>query len=376
MSNLPVPPTPDRPAPARQPDKGPGFSLRHAKLPAQEKINFARHLAMVVRAGLPLMEGLRMLQRQKFSKHLSAVIASLINDVNSGRSLADGLARFPAMFGDFFINIVRVGESSGTLADNLAYLADEIRKSRELASKVRSALIYPIVLLVATIGVVSFLTFFVFPKILPVLSGFNVQLPLTTRILIGFLEFAQNYGIATVLALVVLGVGARLLLTRVRPLRKMLHNFLLHVPVTGQLMKNVNIANFTRVLGLLLKSGIHIVEGITITASTFTNLVYRDLLAESADSIRSGESLGTYLDRHQDVFPALMTGIVSIGEQTGNLEDNLLYLSGHYTEETEESLKTMTSLLEPVLLIGMGLLVGFVALSIILPIYSLSQGLS
>ena len=349
--------------------------MRFARLSAQEKINFARHLAMVVRAGLPLFEGLRMLRRQQFSKTLTRVIDTLIEDVNGGRLLADSLARFPHLFGDFFTNIVRVGEASGTLADNLAYLAEEIKKSRELRGKVRSALIYPMVLLVATIGVVSFLTFFVFPKILPVLSGFDVQLPLTTRILIGFLDFMQAYGLVTLVALVALGIGSRLLVSRVRPLRKALHAALLALPVIGGLVKNVNIANFSRVLGLLLKSGVHIVEAITITSSTFTNLVYRDTFERSADAIRRGESLGTYFEKYPQVFPPLMSGIVTIGEGTGNLEDNLIYLSAHYTEETEESLRTMTALLEPVLLVGMGLLVGFVALSIILPIYSLSQGI-
>ena len=347
-----------------------------ARLKTQEKINFSRHLAMVVRAGLPLLEGLRMLQKQKFSKTLSKVIEVLIEDVNGGRFLADSLARFPKLFGEFFTNIVRVGETSGTLADNLAYLSEEIRKSKELTAKVRSALIYPIVLLVATIAVVSFLTFFVFPKILPVLSGFDVQLPLTTRILIGFLDFMEAYGIATLLGAVVLAVGARLLITNVRPARKLLHRFLLGIPVIGVLMSNVNISNFSRVLGLLLKSGVHIVEAITITSSTVTNLVYRDILVKAAEAIRRGESLGTFLEKHPREFPPLMSGIVTIGESTGNLEDNLLYLSSHYTEETEESLSTMTALLEPILLIGMGLLVGFVALSIILPIYSLSQGIS
>lgn len=349
--------------------------MRFARLKTTEKINFARHLSMVVRAGLPLLEGLRMLRKQQFSKTLSRIIDVIIEDINSGKFLADSLNRYPTIFGEFFINIVRVGETSGTLADNLTYLSEEIRKSRELKSKVRSALIYPIVLLVATIIVVSFLTFFVFPKILPVLSGFNVQLPLTTRILIGFLDFAKNYGIYTVIAFALAVIGSRLVFANVRPLRKAFHRFLLAIPVIGGLMVNVNVANFSRVLGLLLKSGVHIVEGINITSSTFTNLVYRDILVGAADAIRRGESLGTYLEKHPKQFPPLMSGIVTIGEGTGNLEDNLIYLSGHYTEETEEALKTLTALLEPVLLIGMGLLVGFVALSIILPIYSLSQGI-
>lgn len=349
---------------------------RFAHLSTQERITFARHLSMVVKAGLPLMEGLRMLQRQQFSKTLSAVIASLIEDVNAGQPLAVGLGRYPKLFGEFFVNIVRVGETSGTLAENLAYLAEEIRKGKELRSKVRSALIYPLVLLFATIAVVSFLTFFVFPKILPVLSGFNVKLPLTTRILIDVLDFMRAYGIVAAIAAVLILVGGRLLFTRIRPMQKALHRVLLAMPVTGRLMMNVNIANFCRVLAVLLKSGVRIVEATIVTSSTFSNLVYKEILVYAADGIRRGETLGTVLEKHPEAFPPLMTGIVTIGEGTGNLEENLLYLAAHYTEETDESLKTMTTLLEPLLLIGMGLLVGFVALSIILPIYSLSQGIS
>ncbi len=347
-----------------------------ARLSAQEKINFARHLSMILHAGMPVVEGLTMLRKQKFSKTLTRVFDTLIDDVNQGRLLADSLARFPSLFGDFFTNIVRIGETSGTLADNLVYLSEEIKKGRELQTKVRSALIYPMVLLVATIAVVSFLTFFVFPKILPVLSGFNVPLPATTRALIAFLDFATNYGIPSVIGIAVVLIGGRLLVTHVRPVRKKVHELMLSLPVLGTLSRYVNIANFSRVFALLLKSGVHIVEAIRITSSTFTNLVYRDAFDGAADAIQKGESLGAYFELHEDIFPPLLASIVTIGEQTGNLEENLMYLSTHYTEETDESLKTMTSLLEPVLLIGMGLLVGFVALSIILPIYSLSQGIS
>ena len=267
-----------------------------------------------------------------------------------------------------------MGESSGTLSQNLLYLADEIKKDKELKSKVRAALIYPMVLLTATIAVVGFLTFFVFPKILPVLSGFNVELPATTRMLIAILDFSKAYGVISVIILFFLLLVGRYVYRSVRPIRYFIHRNLLRAPVLGTLIQYVNIANFSRILGLLLKSGVHIVEAINITSTTFSNLVYCDAFAGSAEAIRRGESLATYLDKQPKIFPSLLVGIVSIGETTGNLEENLTYLAGHYMEETDEALKTLTTLLEPLLLVGMGLVVGFVALSIILPIYSLSQG--
>lgn len=370
----PVPPAAIKPKPPKI--QKPGFFSRvFSRLSVQERINFARHLSLVIKAGLPIFEGLRIIQSQTESPVLKKVLESLMADVNNGKFLADGLAKYEFLFGDFFVNIVRVGESSGTLSKNLLYLADELNRSKQLEAKVRSAMIYPLVILCATIAVAGFLTFYVFPKLIPVFASLNVKLPLTTVILLAVLHFMQAYGIELLGGLVLLIIIVKIVVSRVRVVKYVLDRVILFVPVISDLSVGVNIVNFTRVLGLLLKSGVKIVEALDITSATFNNLVYRKFIHESAERVKTGEQMGTYLAKHKSLFPPLVAGMVLIGESTGNLEENLEYLASYYDEEVDNKLHALTSLIEPLMLLLMGLLVGFVALSIITPIYSISQGI-
>ena len=345
------------------------------RISVQDRINFARHLSLVIKAGLPVFEGLKIIQGQSDSPVLKRVIESLMEDVNNGKFLADGLEKYEHLFGTFFVNIVRVGEASGTLSKNLLYLAEELHREKVLQSKVRSAMVYPLVILVATIGVAGFLTFYVFPKLIPVFGSLNVQLPLTTRILLAVLNFLSSYGLYALGGAIVLAIVIRLLTKYVVSIKYFLHRLLFTVPVVADLTVSVNMVNFTRVLGLLLKSGVKIVESIDITRNTFNNLVYRDILARASEEVRKGGQVGTYLADKKTFFPPLVAGMVRIGESTGNLEENLEYLAAFYDDEVDTKLHSLTSLIEPLMLLVMGLLVGFVALSIITPIYSISQGI-
>jgi len=345
------------------------------KVTLQEKINFARHLSVMIRAGLPLLESLKIIRRQPLSKNLLHIIDKLMADVNNGQSLGSALDHFKYTFGDFFISIVMVGEASGTLADNLLYLAEEMNKSKELRNKVRSAMVYPAILFIMTIAVSGFLTFFVFPKILPTFANFDVKLPPTTRVLMAVLSYLKDYWWVLLIGIMILVVIVRLLL-RFEIIRYMLHRVFLATPVVSSLSINVNMANFTRILAILLKSGVKIVEAMIIVSNTFENRVYRKSLGEAAEKIRKGESFSEHLMRNGKIFPPLLSAMIQVGENTGNLEDNLMYLSSYYNGEVDSSLKNLTTLLEPLILLIMGLLVGFVALSIITPIYSISQGLT
>ena len=359
------------------PAAGPSFfSKLFDRISVQDRINFARHLSLVIKAGLPVFEGLRIIQAQTESPVLKRVVESLMTDVNNGKFLADGLERYNNLFGDFFVNIVRVGESSGTLSKNLLYLADELGRQKALQSKVRSAMIYPLVILVATLGVAGFLTFYVFPKLVPVFGSLNVQLPITTRVLLTTLNFLRDYGIYTLGGVILFIILARLIMKRVTPVRYFLNAVLVYMPVVSDLTVAVNMVNFTRVLGLLLKSGVKIVEALDITRNTFSNLVYKNIIAKAAEEIKKGGQLGPYLATEKRYFPPLVSGMVGIGESTGNLEENMEYLADYYDDEVDTKLHSLTSLIEPLMLLFMGLLVGFVALSIITPIYSISQGIS
>ncbi len=357
-------------------NKGPGlFSRLFDRISVQDRINFARHLSLVVKAGLPILEGLKIIQAQTESPVLKRVVESLMDDVNSGKFLADGLEKYENLFGPFFVNIVRVGESSGTLSKNLLYLADELGRQKALETKVRSAMVYPLVILVATIGVAGFLTFYVFPKLIPVFGSLNVQLPLTTRVLLTTLNFLRDYGLYLLGAIIVAIVIIRIVLKRVTTIRYSMNALLVYIPVVSDLTVSVNMVNFTRVLGLLLKSGVKIVEALDITRNTFSNLVYKNIIGKAGEEIKKGGQLGPYLATGKRFFPPLVSGMVHIGESTGNLEDNLEYLAQYYDDEVDTKLHSLTSLIEPLMLLFMGLIVGFVALSIITPIYSISQGI-
>lgn len=338
----------------------------------QDKINFARHLSIVIKAGLPILEGLKMIQKQTDSKMLISIIGKVIADVSNGQFLAASLARFPNVFDGFFINIVRVGEASGTLSQNLLYLAQEMKKSYDLKNKIRSAMIYPVIIMFATATLTSFLVFFAFPKILPIFASLHVELPLPTKILIAVSSFALENGLYLAGGIIAALIGFRLLLM-VSSVRFLFHMLLFALPVLSTLTIEINMANFTRVLSVLLRGGINIVEAVTITANTFENLVYRRALLSAAEEIKKGEQLALYLSEHKKIFPLLLSGLVEIGENTGNLEDNLVYLADYYRDETELGIQNLTSLIEPLLLLSMGLVVGFVAISIITPIYKITQ---
>ncbi len=345
------------------------------RLSAQQKINFTRHLAIIIKAGLPLLEGLRIIRRQTDSITLRSIVDQLIEDTNNGQSLANSLKRYQSVFGNFYISIIEVGETSGTLADNLLYLADEMKKNKGLRSKVRSAMIYPAILLGMTVVVCGFLAFYIFPKLLTAFASLSVELPITTRILIAALDFLRGYLLWIVGGFFALFILMRFLM-RYESFKYGVDSVFLRIPVVSSLVVNTAVANFGRILGLLLKSGIKIVEAVIIVSYTFDNLVYRRALQEAAEEIKKGASFAQFLAKKKTIFPVILSAMIEVGENTGNLEDNLIYLSDYYTEEVDTSLKNVTSLIEPIILIIMGLIVGFVALSIITPIYSITQSLS
>jgi type IV pilus assembly protein PilC len=365
---------PEAPAADSSP-KTPAFISRlNDHLSIQEKINFARHLSLIIRAGLPIYEGLKILQKQPNKRTLKRVIDRIMADVNNGRFLSDSLENFRHIFGQFFINIIRVGEVSGNLAQNLLYLAEELKKSKDLESKIKSAMVYPVIILVLTIGVTAFLAFYILPKLLPILNGLNVELPLSTQILITSVNFIQQNGLWLLGGIVTVIFGFRFIHRKVMVIRYFFDWLIFFVPVIAPLVVAVNMVTMTRVLSMLLKSGIKIVEAIEITANTFDNLVYRKLLLRAEEEIRKGGQMATLLEQEPRYIPTIVSGMVQVGENTGNLEDNLMYISDYFNDEVESKLRNLTSFMEPILLLMMGLLVGYVAISIITPIYSMSQG--
>lgn len=350
------------------------FKTLLLRVPIQDQVLFARHLAVMSKAGLPLLESLKMIRKESKSKSMLKILAQVIQDVSSGQFLSASLDKFKNIFGNLFVNIIRVGESAGILSENLNYLADELKKKQELRRKVIGAMIYPAVIVVATFGITGLLTVFIFPKILPVFKTLNVKLPASTKFLILLSNLITDYGLI-IFAAVVSVIIAFFFIIRIGKVRFYLHRFLLYIPIFGRIVRDLNLVNFCRTLGITLKSGIKVVEAINITAESLSNLAYQDKLFKVAEEVRKGEALAPYFGKLPRLFPSILSQMIAVGESSGNLSETLLYLSDFYESEVNDTTQNLSNVLEPVLMVLMGVIVGFVAISIITPIYEVTQNI-
>jgi len=342
---------------------------------AKERTLFAKRLSFLVKAGVPLVDALHLIRSQTRSRGQGRVYDAVIADVTSGQYLATSLDKFKQHFGEFSINLIRVGEHSGVLSQNLAYLADELQRRNELTRKVRGAMIYPIFITVVTLLVTAMLTVFIFPKLMPLFVSLHVELPLTTRIMLATSQYLQNWGLETVGGLVLAGFLFAWLRGRFEWLRYNTDRVVIALPIAGTLARVYNLANFSRTLGLLLKSSLYVNDALGIVAQTTPNRVYRSAYEALRVGVQKGEGVSKGLAQYTQLFPEMMTHMVAVGEGTGNLSASLMYLSELYESEVEGLTKGLSSSIEPVLMIVMGMLVGLIAVSVITPIYEITQHL-
>ncbi len=303
------------------------------------------------------------------------VFDNVLSDIANGQTLATSLGKFKKVFGNFAINIIKAGESSGTLTQNLNYLADELKKKQVLRKKIMSALLYPIIITIATFGITSLLVLYIFPKILPIFQSLKAELPLSTRIIINLVDILKHDGVFILLGLAVGIISFIIMLKKVPKVRFAYDGFILRLPIFGNIAKDYNLTNTTRTLGLLLKSGISLNEALYITADTTENIQYKGAFHNIAGGIMKGKSVSGLIQEHPKLFPAMIGHMIAIGEKSGNLSNTLIYLSEFYESEFEDLTKNLSSAIEPVLMIIMGLIVGFVAISVITPIYEITNHL-
>jgi type IV pilus assembly protein PilC len=346
--------------------------IRFLRLSLNDQIMFAKRLAMLVKGGMPLLAGLKMMKKQAKTKSSSKIIEILCTDVENGSYLSASLQQFNKIFGDFAVNLIHVGEVSGTLDDNLAYLADALKKKQALRRKVINAMVYPIVIITATLGITGLLTLYLFPKILPIFSSFDFELPWTTKALIGFSALITGYGLYIFLGLVLLAIGFVFAMKN-KKFKYKVHRIILSLPVIGNLAQGYQLANICRTYGILLKSDVQIVEAAKITAGTTSNIVYHQELLHISEKLSRGEKLSDHMLDKEKLFPPVLTQMLAVGESTGNLIDTLIYLSEMYENEVDDTTKNLSTVLEPALMVFVGLVVGFIAVSIITPIYEITQ---
>ncbi len=334
---------------------------------AMQKVQFTKHLAIMLKAGIGLDEALETLITQSRGQ-LRDALEMIRKDVESGMRLADALVKHRNIFNQYYISMVQAGEESGDLAANLEQLSERYAKDYELKVKVKSALLYPGVVLGLTVGLMMAVAIFVLPKLTLLFKSLKYQLPWYTRVMIAVSQFLANYGIISVIGLIILIVVGIWLLRRpfAAPFT---HRVLLHLPIIGGIVETVNLARFSMICGSLLKSGIPITQALTTTGNVLGNVVYKQTLLAAVDRVNTGEPFSSVIEE-SPLFPPFTARMLIAGEQTGKLADMLIYLSDFYEHELDATLKNLSVILEPALIIGIGLIVLGVALSIIGPMYS------
>lgn len=341
---------------------------------AAQKIFLINNLRVMIKAGLSIVDALRILAAQTANKKLQKMLEEIGAEVNKGKTFSETLIKFPKLFPEIYIKMMAAGEISGTLDENLAEITEQMKKNYAMNSKIRGAMIYPAVIVTAVVGVGVEMIVFVLPKLLNLFTELNAQLPLSTRILIVVSNFLIHYGLWLVFVFAA-AVIAFIRLKRQPKIKWRLHGLLLRLPIFGRIAKQINLARFTVTLSALLKSAISIIEALEITAEILNNSHYKQAILEAAKKVKTGRGLSESLEKYPHLFPPLATQMILVGEKSGTTEDLLNELAIYYTDEVDQTLKNISTIIEPVLMIFLGVAVAGLAIAVIMPMYSLSQGI-
>ena len=337
----------------------------------QSLVVFARQFATMINAGLAMVRCLDVLGVQTEDAQLKPIIVAVRREVEGGSTLAAALGKFPKVFSPLFVNMVRAGELGGILDDVLNRLAGFLEKDFNLKKKVKAAMTYPTVILVMAVLIVFFLVTFILPTFVAMFEQMNMKLPLPTLILITFTKAMRNvyfWAVAGPVIVVLAILFNRYISTPVG--RRQFDAFKLKLPVFGMLIRKVAISRFCRTLGTLLQSGVPIMQALEIVGKASGNEVVAETVGKVRDSVREGESIAVPLQL-SGMFPPLVTQMVSVGEETGNLDGMLSKIADFYDTEVDYMLSSLTSLLEPLMILGMGFVVGFIVISVFLPLYQI-----
>lgn len=347
------------------------WAANTARASALQRALLARHLALMLRSGLTVDRALQILVNQASRRGLRDALSEVHADIRRGEALSVACARFPRVFPPLFISILRWGEAGGGLAESLERLAVQLEKDVQLRNAVRGALIYPAIVVGATVTLGVVLSTFVLPRLLTVFESFQLELPLVTKIFLFVGRAVSENGVRSLLVVILL-LAAGLLLARLPSLKPYAHRFVLRIPIVGRLVRDVNLARTERIFGSLVRSGLPIVEALAITSDTLTNLRYRQALKEVLGEAQRGQQIAGVLAKSPRLFPPIVSQMVAVGEETGKLQEVLLYLADFTEGEVAQATKNLATTIEPLLLVVIGLIVGGVALAVILPIYQLT----
>jgi len=330
---------------------------------------FTRQFSTMINAGLPLVQSLNILAQQTENRMLAETTKAVVYDVESGHTLADALGKHPKAFSELYVNMVAAGEAGGILDTILMRLATFLEKNDALVRKVKGAMVYPGVILSVAGIAIAVLLIFVIPTFEKMFASVNMQLPLPTRIVIGLSNFLVNYWWA-LLGVAGLAAFAFRRYYATKDGRRNVDATMLRVPVLGDVLRKSAVSRFTRTLGTLLSSGVSILEGLEITAKTAGNRVVYDAIMESRASIAGGDTIAAPLEKSK-VFPPMVISMISVGEQTGGLDEMLSKIADFYDEEVDVAVSALLSLMEPIMIVILGVVVGGMVIAMYLPIFDM-----
>lgn len=340
----------------------------------KDLVVFSRQLSTLVAARVPILQSLRILEAQVISKGLVIVVRNLIADIESGQSLSLAMSRHPDVFGNVYISLVRSGEAAGTVSESLSYLADQLEKDYELRSKVKSALTYPTFVMSALVIVGILMFKFVLPKLTSVLKEQGGDLPLISKYLISFTDFFEVYWWVVILVIIGSLIALRSFIFT-RSGRYLWDKFKIQIPIIGPVLQKVYMARFSRNLATLVAGGLPIIQALKIISEVINNVIYRDILIITAEQVTNGKAISDSLLKFEE-FPPLVTQMVRVGEQTAELDTILLKLAVFYEKEVDAQVGTLSSLIEPIIMVILGLSVGLLVAGVLLPIYNLASTVS
>ncbi len=344
------------------------------RVPVMQKILFVSHLKTMVKAGLSLIDALRILSEEIENKKLRVVIGQIKEGVEQGMQLSEVLAKYPKIFPSIYVSMIAAGETAGKMETALEQVSIQMKKNHELSSRIKGAMMYPAVIVTAMIGISIEVVVFILPKLLIMFKDFNATLPLPTRILIFITDFTTNYGL-WLLAFIILLVLISIWLIKKPKIKKVVHAIVLKLPIIGGIIKKINLARFTLTLSSLLESTIPIIDATRISSEVLGNVIYKEALLKASESLKKGEALSDILRRSPKIFPPMVTEMIMVGERSGNTEDMLRELAEFYGNEVDTTMRNFTTIIEPIIILALGLAVAGIAVAVIMPMYSLAENI-
>ena len=351
------------------------FFTRFTRINLAQKIFFISHLRTMIKAGLSLVEGLDILAKQMSNPKLKKIVVIIKQEVEKGRPLSEVLSEYPKVFPSMYVQMVASGEIAGTLEESLDQVSIQMKKSYELMTSIRGAMIYPAVILFAMTGVGLMMTIFVLPKLLEIFRDFDAELPLATKVLIKFVDTVGNpINMGVLVILLILGIAGFIHLMRTKPsFKRFIHTINLHLPIIGGVIRQINLAKFSLTLSSLLKSTIPIIDAVDITAETCSNVRFREALHDCATKIKGGEPFSDILRGYDDLFPPMVTEMIMVGERSGEVEHLLHELAEFYSDKVDQTMKNFSTIIEPIIILTLGIAVAGIAVAVVTPMYSLVQ---